>query len=88
LHFRTIWRPSKKDDGGLHLPAHCQNAREIGVRGDQHPILHSCAVEDHVVRCRLQTVLANVNGIVTARCSPLATNGDKALSTRNFKMGG
>jgi hypothetical protein len=27
LHFRTIWRPSKKDDGGLHLPAQRQNAR-------------------------------------------------------------
>src|SRR5208337_1254437 len=60
LLCRMTWRPSEKDDGGLCLRAQGENTREVGIRGNKHTLLRSCAVEDHFVRCRLQTVLSNV----------------------------
>jgi hypothetical protein len=65
LLSRMIWRPPKKDDGGLCFPAQSQNAGKVGIRGDKHAVLGSSTVKDHIIRCRLQAVIANVNGVMT-----------------------
>ncbi|MFY9904719.1 MAG: hypothetical protein WAK62_06205 [Terriglobales bacterium] len=88
LLCRSIRSPSKKNNGRLCFPAQCQNARKIGVGGDEHALLRSCAVENHIVSRRLQIVLANVNRVVTGLPQSFAISGDKALSMRNFKTGG
>lgn len=58
-------RAPKQDDGGSYSTAERQESPEVGVRRDQNARLTGCTVKDLVISRRLESILADMNGIVT-----------------------
>jgi len=46
----------------------CQQRAEVGVVGDDHPIVDQRSVEDLVVRGVLQPEITNGDGVVASGC--------------------
>ena len=52
---------------GLALAAEGEEGREVGVGGDDHAILAACPFGDLLVAGSLETVVANMRGVVAGR---------------------